>query len=445
VTFILRWIDGLSGFPCGAREPGRCVLSLLFVIVILVLICEPAMAKLTCNPAIKNYDGVRVSEGVLTGYGYKPGTAQFGSKISGAEGGFNSVNCYGCVGFIQWCPGTFEAYFGYSYLANPIPSRIPAPATQAAQAKAYWANQWKYGKNYLSLLGHEVCVAPTKRKAGGCVTVTQSSILFACQFGCAGSKAKIAGYVNNGFSCSGTSSARDGNGVCVELYLYRGAGYDVSEITGMTSDELNAIRRSDGKIVNDPTCGKDGENSELVQMPASACASVTGTSGVGAVAPPPKCSEINLMGGITLAQKAYQNAAIAAGQNVYKDMKVRNLMQCILNIKSYFSKIQALLSSVAGAIGALILQLLGEFFKMVCDYIIKTIENLMQMVCVPVPNLGFSLKLDMPSLQSASCDGLSLADFISINGHGGTFPAGMPALSINNMSLGTELFRKRSQ
>jgi len=145
------------------------------------------------------------------------------------------------------------------------------------------------------------------------------------------------------------------------------------------------------------------------------------------------------------AAAAHTAGAIAAGQNVYKNMKVRNLMQCILDIKSYFNKIQALLSSVAGAIGAAILHFLGEFFKMICDYIIKTIENLMQMVCVPVPNLGFSLKLDMPSLQSASCDGLSLADFISINGHGGTFPAGMPALSINNMSLGTELFRKRSQ
>jgi hypothetical protein len=53
-------------------------------------------------------------------------------------------------------------------------------------------------------------------------TVTQSSLLFGCQFGCG----KVQKYFSSGGQCNAASS--DGNGVCVSQYLSLGSGYDVN-------------------------------------------------------------------------------------------------------------------------------------------------------------------------------------------------------------------------
>lgn len=53
-------------------------------------------------------------------------------------------------------------------------------------------------------------------------TVTQSSLLFACQFGCG----KVANYFNSGGVCNKASS--DGSNVCVQEYMTLGSGFDVN-------------------------------------------------------------------------------------------------------------------------------------------------------------------------------------------------------------------------
>ena len=154
--------------------------------------------------------------------------ADYAAKVSGSEGNFATTSPNKCLGAFQFCPGTFESYYSGTssqFLADP-----------QAQVKA-WSKyqQDQYGlaqKNGMtSLVGSQVC------SDGQCSTITDSSILMACQFGC-GSKGKLANYKNGG-DCN-AANVKDGNGTSVCTYLKKGAGFDASCFTGKPNANADA-------------------------------------------------------------------------------------------------------------------------------------------------------------------------------------------------------------
>ncbi|MBY0363909.1 MAG: type IV secretion system protein [Phreatobacter sp.] len=165
-----------------------------------------------------------VSCNQLLGAGMNRSLASFGAAVSAAEGNWGSRNQYNCVGAFQFCPGTFERYYSGSR-----EQFLNDPQGQVNAWTRYMQDQHRLAtRNGLyAAVGRQAC------DGNRCVTVTESSILFACQFGCAGS-GKLANYVRNGMQCvpGRPSPTNDGNGVCVAKYLVRGAGYDVSAVTG---------------------------------------------------------------------------------------------------------------------------------------------------------------------------------------------------------------------
>jgi hypothetical protein len=154
--------------------------------------------------------------------------SDFAAKVSASEGNWGSVNRFGCLGAFQFCPGTFERYYSGS-----SSSFLSSPSSQVSAWTQYEKDSWGQAQKAgsTSLIGQQVCYG------GKCVTVDQSAILMACQFGC-GSKGKLANYIANGGHCvgsGGSSSTNDGNGVCIAQYIVKGAGYDVSCFTGQKS------------------------------------------------------------------------------------------------------------------------------------------------------------------------------------------------------------------
>jgi hypothetical protein len=157
--------------------------------------------------------------------------ADFGAKVSASEGNFGTTNQFGCLGAFQFCPGTFQQYY-----SDSAQSFLNSPSAQVSAWTQYEQDEWAKAQNagLISLVGQQACTG------GNCFTVTNSSILMACQFGC-GSKGKLANFEANGDQCiqgnnpskpnGGSSPTNDGNGVCVATYLKKGTGYDVSCFT----------------------------------------------------------------------------------------------------------------------------------------------------------------------------------------------------------------------
>ena len=160
----------------------------------------------------------------LTNAGMPAQCAAFGAKVSSSEGNWGSINQFGCLGAFQFCPGTFQQYYSGS-----AQSFLDDPKAQVAAWTSYEQSEWtKAQSNGLtSLIGTQVCTG------GSCFTVSQSSILMACQFGC-GANGKLANFAKGG-DCT-ASNVLDGNGVSVCSYLQRGAGYDASCFTRQTAD-----------------------------------------------------------------------------------------------------------------------------------------------------------------------------------------------------------------
>ena len=206
--------------------------------------------------------------------------------------------------------------------------------------------------------------------------------------------------------------------------MYRGAGYDVSDITGMESDEVAALTMPDGTTPipgsTDPYL--DGADSRAV--------------------PPPHCVDLHLMKNLTMAALNFQKQSVAAVQNTFRQMKTNSMLgdgtggilgggsaACMLKIMTYFNTIAGILNSTLGLIAAVIMGVLYAVLNYVCEFVVTAINNLLASICLPVPNLGLNLKL--PSLQHDTCAGISLQNFISVSGG----MSGMPAYSIPNMSL----------
>ncbi len=152
--------------------------------------------------------------------------AEYAANVSRSEGSFTSVspvvNGTRCYGAFQFCDGTISRYWSGSatnFLGNP--------AAQVSAWQIYQSDQWKNAiKAGLDrMLGQQVCYG------GTCAIITQSSILKACQFGCAGTKSKLYNLAKANLDC-GAPNTRDGAGTSVCSYLISGTGFNVSCVTG---------------------------------------------------------------------------------------------------------------------------------------------------------------------------------------------------------------------
>lgn len=167
-----------------------------------------------------------VSQGDLIAAGMPSDLAPFAASVSSSEGNWDSVNWADCAGAFQFCPATRQRYYSGS-----LASFLASPSAQVTAYRSYMANEWGNAtrNGFDALIGSQVCYN------GSCATISASSIIKACQFGC-GYGGKLGHYFRNG-DCD-ADGAKDGNDYSVCNYLISGAGYDVSDVTEMEEDGL---------------------------------------------------------------------------------------------------------------------------------------------------------------------------------------------------------------
>jgi hypothetical protein len=146
--------------------------------------------------------------------------ARFGAVVSASEGNFKSRNPFGCLGAFQFCPATFVQFF-----AGTAEEFLNNPSAQTAAWTNYEKTQWELAKKggLTKLIGQAFILA------GKSITIDESAILMACQFGC-GKLGKLANFAAS-HNCD-AANVKDGNGVSVCSYLERGIGKEVSCFTG---------------------------------------------------------------------------------------------------------------------------------------------------------------------------------------------------------------------
>lgn len=115
------------------------------------------------------------------------------------------------------------------------------PSLQVNGWMQYQANEWAAAQRLgmTDMIGQQVC------HNGQCATITASSILKACQFGCQSLNGKLGNYMKTG-DCSASGST-DGNGHSVCSYLISGSAIPVEELTGMTEEDLEKLAQEQGQ------------------------------------------------------------------------------------------------------------------------------------------------------------------------------------------------------
>jgi hypothetical protein len=110
--------------------------------------------------------------------------ARFGAVVSASEGNFKSRNPFGCLGAFQFCPATFVQFF-----AGTAEEFLNNPSAQTAAWTNYEKTQWELAKKggLTKLIGQAFILA------GKSITIDESAILMACQFGC-GKLGKLANF-----------------------------------------------------------------------------------------------------------------------------------------------------------------------------------------------------------------------------------------------------------
>jgi len=81
-----------------------------------------------------------------------------------------------------------------------------------------------------------------------------------------------------------------------------------------------------------------------------------------------------------------------------------------------------MLVNFANTIVSQIVNMVLSLLNSVCQFIANTVNNVLSMMCLPLPNLNFGLDLAISSNRE-SCDGISLANLVSV--YGGS-PLSMP-------------------
>jgi hypothetical protein len=117
-------------------------------------------------------------------------------------------------------------------------------------------------------------------------------------------------------------------------------------------------------------------------------------------------------------------------QDTYRQMNYKSSSGCIIKIMGYLDVIQKVLSGALSLIATAVLGLVTWLIGYVCKYVVTTINNLLASICLPIPNL--SLSMSLPSLQSKSCDGISLLNVISVKGSSLGGGGSLPSLSLDS-------------
>ena len=356
--------------------------ALKLVMAVLLLI--------TAGPSWGGESGV-----TFTSLGVSSELAAYFSRVSGSEGNFGSVSKNNCYGAFQFCsgPGTYQKYSnGMStteFLSNP--------QAQVNAFMKYEQDQWAIAKQmgYDSALGKEVCYN------GKCATITQSSILMACQFGC-GQGGAMYNFVKNNYSCADGKATSDGNGTSVCKYLVYGSGFDVSAITKMASDGSSTVivPMADGSIVllscPDTNLAAALAQAEVVYNSAGQAVGYTRTGESGQAA-----------GGQSSEKRAVTYADMQAinYDKAYKDAPRTNTLPCIGNMLKFFDAITSLESTIHMVIGAIV-GIVMQILQQVCTAIVTAINNVLANLCLPLPNLGFGGMSF--GLESNYCNGIQL-------------------------------------
>jgi len=164
---------------------------------------------------------------------------------------------------------------------------------------------------------------------------------------------------------------------------------------------------------------------------------------------PRNCVNLKLMQALSQAVTAHQSFKAAYAGQFFSQQPIRNMKQCIQRLLTVYSVIQKILNgSLQSAVGKIILGIVGYVVQLVmtavCNAIKTAINDLLGMVCLPIPPM-----ITLPTLASTGCligSGTSLGNLIMGLGNlmatptGGTISVpGMPPL---NVPLGRNICRQ---
>jgi len=105
---------------------------------------------------------------------------------------------------------------------------------------------------------------------------------------------------------------------------------------------------------------------------------------------------------------------------------------CISGMYGFYKTLAQILNlnAVISAIVSIILSVLEDLLNQVCQLVLQAIDNVLTMICLPLPDLSLG-KFTLPGLDGVSCDGISLADYVSVDR--------APALDLTGSSVPSNL------
>lgn len=148
------------------------------------------------------------------------------------------------------------------------------------------------------------------------------------------------------------------------------------------------------------------------------------------------CVDLGLSQAMMQASRAYQGVSITSGRTIFEqavreDIKnarankyLRGSIRYSYCLDMVFSSLDIIkmLVNFANTIVSQIVNMVLSLLNSVCQFIANTVNNVLSMMCLPLPNLNFGLDLAISSNRE-SCDGISLANLVSV--YGGS-PLSMP-------------------
>jgi len=127
-------------------------------------------------------------------------------------------------------------------------------------------------------------------------------------------------------------------------------------------------------------------------------------------------------------KKALKSLAENPIRNAYGDIETT---YCISGIYTFFKTLTSILDfDIVSAIVSIILAVLEDLLNQVCQLVMQAITNVLTMICLPLPDLSLG-KFTLPGLDGVSCDGISLADYVSVDR--------APALDLTGSSVPSDL------
>lgn len=140
---------------------------------------------------------------------------------------------------------------------------------------------------------------------------------------------------------------------------------------------------------------------------------------------PVNCPDVSLAEALTKAQNYYQAHSVQAARAAM-DEGARNArafrpesplgsvtaLLCLQRVMEYQSLISTLLGKAATVMNMLI-GLVARILEAVCQYVATAVNNLLNELCIPMPDLPGMPGFDSP--ERKTCNGYSLADIVSYN------------------------------